>query len=137
MFPSDDEVLQTDLYVDQLLESHARRGLAAAGLTVNGRDVPPRLRETAELLDRTLVRFHPSFRFEEALAARLRALGGGREPGTRDPIPFPNAVLAREPEHDAMSRGLLVGGAIASGVSLAGAAAWVAWRRRAHGGRLS
>jgi len=62
-------------------------------------------------------RFHPSFLFEERLAEQLRALADERYAAT----PVAPLVL-RE-------RRVVIGGAIASGVSLAGAAMW-AWRRR-------
>jgi hypothetical protein len=88
----------------------------------------PELAHAADVLSRSLVRFHPSFRFEERLAARLRLAGFGpmtaRVPlavGLATPAP-PLHVAGRVP------RPVLVGGAIASGVSIAGAAV-VAWRR--------
>ncbi len=96
----------------------------------------------AAQLARALVRFHPSFRFEEALAARLRAaadamLGVGpsrdgrvlafpRLAGPETPGAF--GTDADELREGIRARDLLVGGAIASGLSLAGAAV-LAWRR--------
>jgi hypothetical protein len=107
----------------------------------------PELAHAAEVLSRSLVRFHPSFRFEEGLAARLRRAARPRavsadleEPRTAllpmsrvAAFPLPVAlelaasasfgrVVGRVP------RPVLVGGAIASGMSIAGAAV-VAWRR--------
>ena len=131
----------------------------------------PELAHAADVLARALVRFHPSFRFEERLAARLRdaaqlrdvaqlpdaaasaAALGVTAPETAVPradseitrprriIPFPALPvtggsmpfaldLAPAAVGQAMGRvprPVLVGGAIASGVSLAGAAV-VAWR---------
>jgi hypothetical protein len=91
----------------------------------------PELAHAAEVLSRSLIRFHPSFRFEERLAARLRLAGFG--PMARVPAQVPLAVgLATSgPSLHAtgrVPRPVIVGGAIASGVSIAGAAV-VAWRR--------
>ena len=110
--------------------------------------------ETATRLRAELVRFHPSFRFEERLARRLMEVAEAQWRGVlvdRERLVQP-VVLAVAPGatgvavgghsgsaggRDAVSedrhRGLLVGGAIASGViasgvSLAGAGI-VAWRR--------
>jgi hypothetical protein len=63
-------------------------------------------------------RFHPSFLFEERLAEQLRALGEGAT-GAGGAAP---ATLV-------IDRRVVVGGAIASGFSIAGAAMW-AWRHR-------
>jgi hypothetical protein len=109
---------------------------------------------TARLLRDALPRYHPRFHFEEHLARRLAA---ARRAST-DPITLarrpaqveePAASVVRLPyvaasETAASSprrrRGLLAGGAIASGFSLAipiAGAALVAWRRsRAAGGSL-
>ena len=85
----------------------------------------PDLLAAADLLSRSAIRYQPSFGFQEALAARLR----GFEPALPatitmlpvvEPLPLPVGGGA------ARNRSLLVGGAIASGVSLAGAI--VAWR---------
>ena len=120
----------------------------------------PELAHAAEVLSRSLVRFHPSFRFEERVAARLRLAGFGpmagdpRLPGdeglvaaarrfarggyglpalNRVPVQLPPAfdlATSATPLHAAarVPRPVIVGGAIASGVSIAGAAV-VAWRR--------
>ncbi|MGC8633055.1 MAG: hypothetical protein ACP5VP_00045 [Candidatus Limnocylindrales bacterium] len=129
----------------------------------------PELVHAADLLSRSLVRFHPSFRFEERLAERLHegvewreardwgaaapAPGGKAAPAPwreaapappshpRHIIPFPALPVAGGSVPFALAvapaalgqaigrvpRPVLVGGAIASGVSLAGAAV-VAWR---------
>lgn len=88
--------------------------------------VDPDLIEAARILRGTLVRVHPSFRFEERLAARLGTAAevlAHRNPVPRarrggDLIRFPGIgqPAVRVP------RRVLIGGAIASGVSLAGAA---------------
>ncbi len=111
----------------------------------------PELAHAADVLSRSLVRFHPSFRFEEDLAASLRraaqapdllpappTLGGGpqrRIPALPVTIPFAGSLpvaldVAPAAVGQAMARvprPVLVGGAIASGVSIAGAVV-VAWR---------
>ena len=131
--------------------------------------IDPDLIEAARILRAALVRVHPSFRFEERLAARIDAAAGGRgaviTEGSpvprasaaafpRDPILFPGAEAlegiaaadAALPPDGAQSqwrvarpvtfsrhvpRRALIGGAIASGVSLAGAAILATrWRRR-------
>ncbi len=94
----------------------------------------PELAHAAEVLARTLVRFHPSFRFEERVAARLRLAGFAPMAGdaglpARVPLALGLAASAA-PLHAAgrVPRPVIVGGAIASGVSIAGAAV-LAWRR--------
>ena len=114
MLPPDDEALQSDVYLEALLDAHRRVPRAVSRADA----VDPELRRTAEALDRTLVRFH---------------IRGESRPAT-EAIPFPHPTAtarADDDPRDAVNR-LLVGGAIASGVSLAGAAAWVAWRRRSR-----
>jgi hypothetical protein len=157
--------LALDLAIDGLLEEHPG----------------PLPAETAELLatarflrDR-LPRYHPRFRFEEHLAARLLAAGrivsapaghgptperaaplgqvletrhvaapdpgdqGGSSGGTIVWLSSPRDGDASAAETTRRRRGLLAGGAIASGVSLAipiAGAALVAWRRGRAGGSL-
>lgn len=109
------------------------------------------LLDTARLLRDALPRYHPRFGFEERLAGRLAtpgrtpiedALADGAGPRF-EPIPFP-AVAAAFPGRVAATlprrrRGLLAGGAIASGFSivipLAGAAVLI-WRRGRSSGDL-
>jgi hypothetical protein len=141
------------------------RGGAAADLDLaiddllGDRDRPLRvetadLLATARLLRDSLPRYHPRFGFEEHLARRLAmagrgeagsalaAEGGDAEGVVRAPVSLRLAPVASVPEPPGARRrrGLLAGGAIASGVSLAipiAGAAWVAWRRgRAAGGSL-
>lgn len=135
--------------------------------------IDPNLIEAARILRAALVRVHPSFRFEERLAARLDAAAGDspraasahgdapRDTGAaafgRDPILFPGtATLDGIATADApllgdgaltvrrvtlpvafsarVPRRAIIGGAIASGVSLAGAAILATrWRRRPAG----
>lgn len=122
--------------------------------------VDPDLVEAARILRGALVRVHPSFRFEERLAGRLaaaaeaavlsgaalRAAATGAAAtgasaigtGARDLIPFRGSgrtpVRSRAGTTSGLSRmprSVLIGGAIASGVTLAGAA-FLARRWRAR-----
>jgi hypothetical protein len=131
-----DEAVRLDAYVEGVLAGRP----AGPRPLVDSADIDPASRRAADILARSLVRFHPSFRFEDALAARLRMLGEALHearpevaPGPHPMLTFPINDLAplgggpAEP-FAPVGRGLLVGGAIASGLSLAGAA-YLAWRR--------
>lgn len=134
---SDDEAaIQLDLYLERVLAGGL--GLASDGYPVAKLSEPPTddpdLVHIAAVVADGATRFHPSFRFEERLASRLRDAVVGLERGVMAPgvvVPFGPGT---SPDR-ARSRhlgGVLVGGAIASGVSiasLAGAAAVVVWRR--------
>jgi len=133
------EALVTDRYLDSLLAGRA-----------NPRDTGP-IDEAVRLVSRRLAgdlpRFHPSFRFEERLALRLAEaaasmrlpMAAGAERGAAA-IPSPLHPFHADPlatpadddidDLDRLDRGVLVGGAVAASLSLAGAA-WLAWRRRA------
>ncbi|MET1232330.1 MAG: hypothetical protein ABWY52_05730 [Candidatus Limnocylindrales bacterium] len=147
-----EEALQIDVYLESLLRTHDR-----APATLIDRhlidELDPAERRTARLLADNLLRFHPSYRFEEALAARLHAAAGEPEPeegrSLATIVAFPDAVRDRVRRTEQDHRRVLIGGAIASGVSLAGAALF-AWRastpartpfgratRAAHRGRSS
>ena len=128
------EAIQTDRYLELLLAAHGARELhgSVREETGIGPGADPGLATAARLLERTLLRIHPSFRFEEALAGRLRSAAEALwPPGARDeddlaPIPFrPRSVTTER----LPPRRLLPIGALASGVSIAGAAVY-AWRRR-------
>jgi hypothetical protein len=149
----DPEALLADRYLEDLL-SAAERGADAVPADVG---VDPGLRDAASVLRRSLVRVHPSFRFEERVSARLAGLAaaaGGALPATPgggplipydrlgataiDPLlpailagaldPADDAAMAAEPWPAGVARPLLVGGAITSAaLSLVGVA-WVAWR---------
>jgi hypothetical protein len=134
--------------------------------------IDPYLMEAARILRGALVRVHPSFRFEERLAARIDAAArelpqaavaddgsrSDRRAATfgRDPILFPGAAALEGIAADGslagdaalsprrvplpvrfsgrVPRRAIIGGAIASGVSLAGAAILATrWRRRPTG----
>ena len=127
--PDDEGAIQLDLYIDRVLGGAAT--LDPGWLAGTGDADLARITVTVA---NGATRIHPSFRFEERLADRLRDTATGLDRGIRNTgimVPFaPGAGAAR-----ARSRrvgGVLVGGAIASGVSIAsiaGAAALVAWRR--------
>lgn len=115
------EALLVDRYLDSLLARAPRDPV----------DVPEELRATAELLTTSLPRYHPSFRFEETLAARLAAAAVGQD-ATGAVIEFPASapVAATIDARSAQVRPVVIGGVLTSAaISLAGAAAWVAWRR--------
>ncbi|MDQ3492781.1 MAG: amidoligase family protein [Chloroflexota bacterium] len=130
--------IATDSYLDELLSRRAgaRPTDHPAGtsthLSAATTDLLPSIRQTADLLDRAMPRFHPSFRFEERLAGRLRTEATGRgtltTPGELVAFPGVDAMSDEGDTGDRRGRSLLVGGAIASGVSIAGAAL-LAWRR--------
>jgi hypothetical protein len=70
------EALRTDRYLDALLAQHDGRtvegaALAGVGPGADATGVEPAIRSAIDALDRTLLRVHPSFRFEERLARRL------------------------------------------------------------------
>jgi hypothetical protein len=69
-----------DRYLDALLAAGDRRALD----TPADPALDAELRDTARVLRRSLVRVHPSFRFEERLAARLAAfaVAQGRDTGS-------------------------------------------------------
>jgi len=133
----EEDVLQADAYIDALLA--ARSGTPSLLPDAELQPRPP-LRQLIELLADGLPRFHPSFLFEEQLATRLRsaAMGGRQDPADLVPgdvlkLPVSIGGGANMPAAAlTLDRRLLVGGAIASGVSLAGAA-MLAWRIRERG----
>lgn len=109
--------------VDRYLESLLSREPAL----VDG--VPPELGMTAQRLAVSLPRYHPSFRFEEALAARLAAVASRIEAGELVEFPMAPGVSATIADRAPLGRPVVIGGVLTSAaLSLAGAA-WVAWRR--------
>lgn len=128
MLGQEEEALRTDAYIDSLLAGHARGELRLAPDTFGPGQTAL---SVIALLDEGLPRFHPSFIFEQALAARLRAaaLGLPDQEGLLGgaPIRLPVGAAGLPPSIVIADRRLLLGGAIASGVSLAGAAV-LAWR---------
>ena len=129
------EALVTDRYLEALLAAHAR----GADRGPTAQDPDDAVRRTADRLARDLPRFHPSFLFEEALAARLashalriasprrgRSGGPGRPAPDGRPAHRPPRWTRRSPGSG--RRPLIIGGALTSAaLSLAGAA-YVAWR---------
>jgi hypothetical protein len=107
---------------------------------------------TAHLLRDALPRLHPRFSFEELLAVRLSAARRLADGPLPEPTPMRTATQSEAHATDGAlaadgvdaadrrRRGLVAGGAIASGVSLAlpiAGAAIVVWRRsRSSGGIL-
>ena len=113
---AEEGAIQSDAYIDALLAGHARLPVPLA----QAADAPPQsVRHVIRLLERGMPRFHPSFLFEERLAEQLRAAYDGTGGASSA---APGALL--------LDRRLLMGSAIASGVSVAGAAAVWAWRHR-------
>ncbi len=141
------DAILTDLYLDALLAAQARRAMDVPATV----DLDPAIRFAAGRLSSDLARVHPSFRFEERLAARLAevaagmrlaaAAGEGDARATRGasldpsldatlhPAFVPGLDPAADPAGPHLARPLLIGGALTSAaLSLAGAA-YVAWRR--------
>lgn len=135
---TDVDALRTDRYLEALLAAVDRR----APETPADAALDPEIREAATTLARELARVHPSFRFEERLAARLDQVARSMRlapaaGGEAMPIPLAGPGVDVDPLDPALDedadlrdlRPLLIGGAITSAaLSLAGAA-WVAWRR--------
>ena len=147
---TDEDGIQLDTYIDRLLAGPDAGPAAVEALP----DVEDGMAQTATRLRAELVRFHPSFRFEERLSRRLFEVADAQwrgVAGARHQLLRPVALVAApgaagsgvsgasaivgggRAGQDDRHRGLLVGGAIASGViasgvSLAGAGI-VAWRR--------
>jgi hypothetical protein len=117
------EAFVVDRYLDSLLAREPR----------DPGDIPADLLATADRLATGLPRYHPSFRFEEALAAHLAAAAVGRtDPGEVIALPVVPPATANGDTPDGRSpqvRPVVIGGVLTSAaISLAGAA-WVAWRR--------
>lgn len=131
MRDGENEAFVVDRYLESLL---SRR-------PVDATDLAPELRATAAVLSAGLPRYHPSFRFEEALARRLAAAaaawvsaGDPTAGPTAEPagavIPFPHtpATATAPDDRPGVIRPAVIGGVLTSAaISLAGAA-YVAWR---------
>ena len=112
------EALVVDRYLESLLSREA----------LHERDIPADLLATARQLASGVRRYHPSFRFEEDLAARLAAMASER---TGRLIEFPvvaTRALAAGEERAAAVRPVVIGGVTSAALAIAGAA-YVAWRR--------
>jgi hypothetical protein len=132
----EDAAIRLDVYLDELLAG--RPGGPTQPEPAPG--VDPDLTAAAHALGLALARFHPSFRFEERLAARLRAAGVAPDAGIAAErtargvvIPFASAVPPRRARSRRVN-GALIGGAISAGVSIASIAAGaIVARRRSRG----
>ena len=141
----DVDALIVDRYLDAILAAHGR---GADDAPIPAGDQPSwDIRFAVARLTRDLPRFHPSFRFEEALAAKLAEtasrmrlpLAAGAEGNGAVISPMPatplyavdgDEGLLPEDARAPIARELLIGGALTSAaLSLAGAA-YVAWRIR-------
>ena len=133
------DALVTDRYLEALLAAHAR-GADRAPSAGGPADT---IRATADRLARDLPRLHPSFRFEEVLAARLAdvaarmrlPVAAGAE-GLVVPLPGgdPRPGFPDEGVEDDRAwrdrRPLIIGGALTSAALSIAGAAYVAWRLR-------
>jgi hypothetical protein len=109
--------------VDRYLESLLARGPRDEA------DVPTDLRTTAELLTAALPRYHPSFRFEDALAARLAAAASARAGRLIEfPLELGRAVATGD-ERAVAVHPMVIGGVLTSAALSIAGAAYVAWRR--------
>ena len=127
----EEEAIHADAYIDSLLRGTSGPRPLAPRATLA---IDASLQRAADALAE-LPRFHPSFAFEEALAARLRAASDDEAGGLAEVIRLPRATHAAyaQASFAGIDRRLIVGGAIASGVSLAGiAGVALAWRQRAR-----
>lgn len=152
----DVDALVTDRYLDALLAAHDRGGFDAPSQA----ELDPFVRSAALRLSADLTRVHPSFRFEERLAARLADLASrtviaraaGESVGVAaGPIVAHDGApaLGRLDQFDLLGmardaaaggqgrRPLIIGGTLASAaISIAGAAI-VAWRLSRNGDPLA
>ena len=134
------DALVTDRYLDGLLAAHAR----GADHAPTASEPSGVIRRTADRLARDLPRLHPSFLFEEALAARLADVAArmhlpaaaGAE-GQIVPLPAGDLPmdLPDEESEDARTgygrRPLIIGGALTSAaLSLAFGIGDIWWRMR-------
>jgi hypothetical protein len=147
------EALRTDRYLESLFVAHDRR----ATDTPSDPDLDPSIRDAALRLGRDLVRLHPSFRFEERLAARLAQVAAamrlpaaaGAEGASVGILPPALPGLDPDPHDDGIegvaeanpppvplpagagqiARPILIGGALTSAALSIAGAAYVAWRR--------
>jgi hypothetical protein len=121
----EEAAVATDAYIDWLLDAR-KSGPRAVDDAPSGDQAVQR---TINLLYSRLPRFHPSFAFEEQLAARLRAAGETNPAGQgariiRFTIDPPAATAVAERRLDPRVLLGVSGAAIASGVSVAAVYAW-------------
>ena len=149
----DVDALITDRYLESILDAHARG--ADAGPTPAWERPSTEVRQVSDWLVRGLPRLHPSFRFEEALAATLTAAaarmrlsiaaGSAGVAGvvvplevrrSMEPSSGPFSISGREDRLDlpadrrpvGIGRPWLIGGAFTSALLSLGGAVYVAWR---------
>ena len=114
------EAFVVDRYLESLLAREPR----------DPSDMPADLIATADTLTAGLPRYHPSFRFVEALSARLTAAAVGHD-RPADVVALPVVPRQGLPAdlRSAQVRPVVIGGVLTSAaISIAGAA-YVAWRR--------
>jgi hypothetical protein len=140
---TDEAALATDRYLDALLAAADRRAIDAPSDAL----LEPDIRAAARRLQHDLVRVHPSFRFEERLAAAIQRAADAQLAGLAaggENVLTPFAPLgpgpdwaAYDPLGDApvdaaewagLPRPILIGGAVASAALSVAGAALVAWR---------
>lgn len=93
-------------------------------------DIPEDLRITAQALTGGLPRYHPSFRFVEALSARLAVVAGGRDdPADILAFPIAAAVTPGGEVRSGQVHPVVLGGVLTSAALSIAGAAYVAWRR--------
>jgi hypothetical protein len=124
--------------LDRLIDELSAGGIEGQGQL--GPEVDEELARTARIVSVALARFHPSFRFEERLATRLRLAADGHDADRRSASPHGPAVVipfgtTGRPTRGRSRRvnGALIGGAISAGVSIASIAAGLVARRRGRG----
>jgi hypothetical protein len=139
------DALITDRYLETLLAAHARSAGALDGDGPAAERPAAGIARAADRLSRDLLRLHPSFLFEEALAGRLSELASrmrlapaaGAEGavipmpsgGLTPLLPLPGADGTDEAlGHPGFGRPLLIGGALTSAALSIAGAAYVAWR---------
>jgi hypothetical protein len=114
------EAFVVDRYLDSIL---SRRPVDLE------HEMPDELAATAIRLAHELPRYHPSFRFEEDLAARLAAIAGRAGDGMIVPFPTRDRSLGMgSPWH--AGRATVVGGVLTSAALSVAGALFVAWRMR-------
>jgi hypothetical protein len=124
------DALRTDAYIESLISGRS----VPAGAAETAVDVDPEAARVARVLHATAWRPHPSFRFEERLAARLVAAARGGL--TMDGAPsgavvaFPALAAAAIPgTRPGAPLAGIASAALASAALSIGAAAVLAWRR--------
>lgn len=113
----DIEAFVVDRYLESLL---AREPMDPDG-------VPDDLAATARRLAGALPRYHPSFRFEEDLAARLAAVARRLGDGEIVAFPVPDDVPGAG-GRPSVGRPVVIGGVLTSAALSIAGAAFVAWR---------